>query len=193
MKRKQDRASYSHRSLAGIRINMRQLIFMYLFVFTLSSYGQDALEWNKDRKLNWDDFKGISKDTCFAAVTYCGISFDIEKVNFWTGRAKYDVKSEFIPDSSWYHSDKIDSMVLQHEQLHFNISELYARKLRKKLADKTILPQDAEKTYDKVYQEYYLFQTKYEQETEFGTNKNYQLQWENEIKIKLEELNDYER
>lgn len=59
-------------------------------------------------------------------------------------RVVVDVYAYFSPRQSWYHKDMADDHLLSHEQLHFDITELYARKLRKKIATYSFT-QDADK------------------------------------------------
>jgi len=87
--------------------------------------------WAKEIKLSWDDFIGEipSEDGAFQAVTYSTI-----EVKSISGESPpvYTVMAKFIRNKSWAYSN-LDEELLQHEQLHFDMTELYARKIRKSL------------------------------------------------------------
>ena len=48
----------------------------------------------------------------------------------------YDAKvyAHFYPDKSWVIKEQSSEHILNHEQLHFDITELHARKFRKQLS-----------------------------------------------------------
>ena len=113
-----------------------KIIVMYL-VFGCLSYimfkqpnttTADILIWNKSKLLTWENFKG-TPDTFskYAAVTNCNI-----ETNF---RAKKDTLfiravSYMQSSLSWVKIKSKNANLLKHEQVHFDISELYIRKLR---------------------------------------------------------------
>ena len=61
---------------------------------------------------------------------YSGIAFSY---SVYGEKVSYEVYSFMLPDESWL-ADPDNAATLEHEQAHFNISEIYARKLRNKLS-----------------------------------------------------------
>jgi hypothetical protein len=92
--------------------------------------GQNAFSWEQHPKLSWSDFKGKRQrvvghpeavtDTGFRTQLMCrGGTLDI------------DILAEFYPNSSWVKPNRKLTSLLKHEQGHFDITELYVRKMRK--------------------------------------------------------------
>lgn len=61
---------------------------------------------------------------------YCGISFNFSSSE---SRIEYVVNAIMDPARSWL-ADPDDSNTLAHEQAHFDITEIYARRLRQMLS-----------------------------------------------------------
>ena len=99
-----------------------------------------------------------------------------------------DVGCEFFPEKSWYRPELCDSIILSHEQLHFDIAELHARKLRKKLAETQFtenIREEIREIYDDMLKRLYIFQNRYDRETNFSRNLQKQLFWNQEIAREL--------
>ena len=99
----------------------------------------ETISWSPDIKLGWNDFRGkVPQNARAAAITASGISYQFSTRG--TGdmvELDYRVSTFFYPYKSWYQPHLCDSLILSHEQLHFDISELFARKMRKRLASGT--------------------------------------------------------
>ncbi len=95
----------------------------------------------------------------------------------------YTVETFFYTDKSWVRPDSKSDYLLKHEQLHFDISELYARKLREKLAkvDSSKLNKDSSKYLNKLYEEVAAerveMQDQFDKETDHSKNKETELKW----------------
>ena len=85
--------------------------------------------------------------------------------------------------------------LLEHEQGHFDLSEVYARQLRKKLDEKKLtvfnLSNDANVVFKDVYASYVDRQELYEQETQNGLDHKKQAEWSNQISRELRGLNAF--
>ena len=84
--------------------------------------------------------------------------------------------------------------VLKHEQIHFDITEIYSRKLRKEFADAKIKSTDAVRAktiFDKVFSEMQKRQEKYDRETARGDKKETQENWEAIVEIELAKYEFY--
>ncbi len=151
----------------------------------------DAILWNLERKLTWDDFKGRPFKTAWAAaITASGISYSFSSVQE-DGRLTLDItiNSYFYPEESWYQPKLCDSLILSHEQLHFDIAELFARSMRKRVAETTFtkdVKAEVKEIYKQILRELGTYQKKYDFETNFSRNTQKQLQWNQEIKEALE-------
>ena len=157
------------------------LLLLFLLIVEVSQE-KDAIPWQPDRKLSWADFKGTPPGgKRVAATTASGISYSYTTIGS-NGRYKLDYKvtTLFYPHQSWYHSELCDSVVLSHEQLHFDISELYARKMRFRL-ERTSFSENVKQEIRDIYQETLKeladFQDQYDWETNFSRNREAQLEW----------------
>ncbi|WP_289062027.1 DUF922 domain-containing protein [uncultured Zobellia sp.] len=166
--------------------------FCLLVTGMVFSQEEEIMVWDADRKLQWSDFKGsYFKTEWAAATTASGISYSFSSFKK-DGQLYLDfvVQSEFYPNKSWYRPELCDSIILSHEQLHFDISELYARKMRERLA-KTQFTMDAKAEvraiYKSILKELSNFQNKYDRETNFSRDLQKQLLWNQEIKAVLKE------
>jgi hypothetical protein len=83
--------------------------------------------WHQQRRLTVADFKGSIEKRPFLAATYSGFRY-VTKVQPFTGRFQMIVMSYFDCNLSYFKAEPTDSVTLRHEQLHFNITEIYARK-----------------------------------------------------------------
>jgi len=87
----------------------------------------DSICWRSGYKLQWSDFQGVPVDglpwkaVCATEITATG---------FWYGKCpNYVVNIYFFPSRSWT-KDTTSVALLAHERLHFDIRELFARKIR---------------------------------------------------------------
>lgn len=158
---------------------------------------QTSIEWNEKRKLNWSDFKAtsISKESNVAAVTSCGFGYKTNLVLPFS-KPKFIVINAFYPEQSWVKkSEQSRPELLEHEQLHFDISEVYARRLRKALSLSKLnyfnLKKESERIFDKIHKDYLLRQETYENESAFSLNAKMQTAWQVQIREELNALNEY--
>lgn len=167
---------------------------MLTFVLSLStvfSQEEEAISWTPDRKLQWEDFKGRPFKTAWAAaVTASGITYEFSSVET-DGELKLDIEisTHFYPDESWYQPALVNGVILSHEQLHFDISELFARKMRKIVAETTFtsnVKAEIKKIYRDILKELSAFQKKYDFETNFSRNIEKQLAWNKKISNALD-------
>lgn len=150
----------------------------------------DNFSWEKNRKLSWNDFQGhkpVNTDHHTAAATYCSIGFETKVAA--NGKPIIYVYNSFYPSSSWVLENTHDDEILIHEQGHFDICELYTRRLKECISMTRITGKDItvilEDIYNKVNLEYQSFQQAYESETEHGLNDKLQLEWNVKITSKL--------
>ena len=163
-------------------------LFILLSVFPLQ--GQDdeerVLAWSSERRLTWKDYQGSPLKTEWAsATTASGITYSLSSVLGGNEpRLEVNVMALFYPDKSWYKPELCDEVVLSHEQLHFDITELYARKFRERL--KTVrndenVKKSVRSIFVEINKELNAFQNKYDRETNFSRNIPEQLAWNKKI------------
>jgi predicted secreted Zn-dependent protease len=149
------------------------------------------IDWSADRKLTWDDFKAPpDKSSPNAALTNTAIKIDFSYNN---ELFKYHIRCQFDKRNSWGRVK--NEYILSHEQGHFDIAEIYARRLNKTLKDYQPRPESLSKDINSVYQEimhqYHDRQTSYDEETRFSIDSQKQSEWLKKIRDELNQLRDY--
>ncbi len=171
--------------------------FIVVILFLASSYlvptiDTDKIAWSESRKLTWSDFRAKSASGVdYVASTSSGISFSYsyklvdDRINY-----KYEVESNFYPEESWYNPQYASSYILKHEQTHFDISELHARLLRKKISETNFsknIKAEIEGIYQKVESLRRNMQNQFDSESEHSKNTEMEYRWEAFIEQQLKE------
>ncbi|HMI78622.1 MAG TPA: hypothetical protein VK484_07500 [Ferruginibacter sp.] len=159
---------------------------------------EKEIEWTANRKLTWEDFKGTPKtasNSTLAAQAYCGFGFQTTGVTMFN-KAKIFTLNTFTTSLSWVRPDQKDRTdLLEHEQGHFDLCEVYTRQLRKKLEEKKLtafnLNTDANVIFKNVYASYLDRQELYEKETNHGLDREKQIEWTKLIGAELSGLNNF--
>lgn len=149
-----------------------------LFFLLFLPLSAQKITWSKTNRLSWNDFqapKDFKKPTdSSVAFTNCGVSYLVTKSTNPKAKVEIHVKAVFDQSKSWKKSDSPGNSVLVHEQLHFDIAEVYARKIRKMIEQKIVTTADFDshfkKNFDRLYSEYLDFQKKYDLETKNSRN-----------------------
>lgn len=156
-----------------------------------------AFAWSADRKLNWQDFKGLApsgNQQHVAAITACGIGYYTNSVAAHE-RPQITVYNSFYIHDSWVRHEAADDRVLQHEQGHFDLCEIYTRKLRQEIANAHItganMKSELARIYARVTNDYEARQQAYEAETSHGTVAAAQQRWSMQISAELGSMQLY--
>jgi hypothetical protein len=154
----------------------------------------NCIPWKEGSRLKWSDFEGkAKKNSLNEALTDSGMSIEL-KCDGKTSKAV--VKCYFNPNISWTKSTDSDYL-LGHEQLHFDITELFVRKLRKQLAkfgnDCEALSKHIDAYYQRNYKDFVAYQDRYDRESKHSLNEEMQKFWEQKVARELDELKEYAR
>ena len=113
-------------------------IFFFIGFITLMSFTfvkDNFILWQENKKLKIQDFKAENKDTIkvnrqqfLGAISAIRIEYSSFQRNK-NSVPDFSIKTYFDPNESWMLLK--NDYVLQHEQIHFDLTELYARKMRK--------------------------------------------------------------
>lgn len=175
------------------------LVLLLLLTFTIKAQTKrqtnskikgEKIEWSTNRPLTWDDFHGKPIKTHFAwALSDVSFGYEIEQKD---NKVFVITKAIFNCKYSWVKEDKKSEHLLKHEQTHFDIIELYARKFRKELLSKTIKAKKFSDSLLKLYNKYvdqiFKMQQHYDKETNLGMIKAKQEEWNKKIAAELKEL-----
>lgn len=152
---------------------------------------EELLEWKENRKLSWADYKARpdpESDAAASTTTYLLIDYYISRNNF-----SYKIESRFSKSRSWG-LHKTD-YILAHEQGHFDIAEVYARKLNQRMHAYTFnarsYDKDLKKIYEEVTKEKLETQNRYDRETNHSINREQQAAWLKKIAVMLKEYAEW--
>ena len=170
---------------------------LLLLFLSAASAKEEKISWTEDRKLTWADFKAVPNGPAdYVASTNSGVSFAYSyRERNGVGEIEYTVLGNFYPDLSWYRPTKVSDYILAHEQMHFDISELFARKLRKELS---VIPRDknfknnAEVIYEQNELDRRKMQSQYDLDTDHSNNKVEEYRWRDLVARQLEAYGSWE-
>jgi hypothetical protein len=142
---------------------------------------EDMVSWSPSLKLTWDDYKGRpdpSSDAAASTTTYLAIEYHIRENDF-----SFNISCQFSRERSWgLHKTPY---ILSHEQGHFDIAEIFARKLNIEMSNyrfnKKTFQKDLSEIYNRVMKEKEDFQDRYDNETNHSIKRDRQAQWLNVI------------
>lgn len=161
-----------------------------------AQYDEYKIPWKEDKKLSWSDFKAAPDDNSnFHASTSSGLSFSWSLKK--TGKDSefiYEVGSSFHPDHSWVKEGAPSDYLLAHEQLHFDITELFARKLRKELASfkpEGNVKRDLNRLYQLNERERDKMQKLFDRESQHSLHKEYEAKWQEYVRRELKKLEKF--
>ncbi len=165
-----------------------------IFVTCISFQIDDTrVHWVERRNLKFSDFRGDATSKNISdADAGSGIrilqTFDTQPTQF-----NYNIVTVFEKDFSYMYIN--DSLLLIHEEKHFDIGEISARVLRKNISTHIHSLKDLDtigliinRVYD--YQDY--LNDSYDQETKHGINEDNQHKWNIKIQKMLDSLKEYE-
>jgi hypothetical protein len=153
---------------------------------------EEGLVWQAERKLSWEDFQSEADlQQPLHAMTATNIEVQAECYN---NQMQFEVKCVFKTQESWS-KNKQSERLLAHEQLHFDLTEVHARRLRHKLAQTPGLCGSNKARFGKIVESYFAGwkteQHQYDEQSNHGLNPEQQLIWESKIARELEELHTF--
>lgn len=157
-----------------------------------------AIQWSSNRPLTWADFAGVPqlRGRTAAVTTY---------VLWWKadcGRDgfAFEVVSGFVRERSWVKPSVLSRYeesrrALEHEQTHFDLSEVHARRMRQALGR---LRRPCEMTEEELYDavspivlDDQRAQATYDRETAHGLDRLQQAAWDENVARQLTSLERY--
>ena len=177
--------------------NIQPAIRILALALILQSFRQSSetkyLFWKPEVKLKWTDFQGHVKpeDDDAASASYIGFFHKIKKCQH-PDSIFVDSRAFFNKSSSWVKIPVLTPSLLSHEQLHFDLAELYARKFRKSMQRAKIKMGTLILCVDSNYKYYSAkadsIHFRYDVETNHGLNNTNQFQWEEKVKNEMSEM-----
>jgi hypothetical protein len=166
----------------------------------------DILQWSKDSFLKWSDFKAQSNPSTFED-SYSHIKFyytwtvnsDISENRIYFLINGIKLSTQFLRHLSWVRENEISSDLLKHEQGHFDLAESLRQMITEKIIDefkdkkfptrgqnddqrKQFAREDSglmiAKELEKWISDLEMKRKKYDDETEFGKNREKQKEYD---------------
>jgi len=156
---------------------------------------EEIIVWSATRKLDWKDFRSKPPPNTLAGAL-SAISHDYA-VGCRDQALQLRVQTIFVPGRSWVTyrivSSGLASRVgIRHEQIHFDLAEVYTRRIRKMFRElRDPCPRsDAELAgmVEQIIKEHWTAQRRYDTETENGQLEAKQNDWEKRIAAELTAL-----
>ncbi len=177
----------------------RLLLFAFLLISSFTGIAQgDKLPWQENTKLTWNHFTGNAdlSSEFFARTEY---SFQYSSGTDANKLLTIHVKCSFDKSKSWKKPEKkLTPELLAHEQGHFDLAELFARKMRKAFAEYAATHKDGPTTsadlaaiFKRYMNECYALQNTYDKETDHSKNTAKQEEWNKKIPTLLAQLSQY--
>jgi hypothetical protein len=156
----------------------------------------NAIRWSARRPLTWADFQGKPPDRAdsVAAETAYTILHGVRCVG---SKFDYTVVAAFRPEESWVKLPMLrttadNSRALKHEQAHFDLAEIHARRIRRYYAELTapcrLSTSDLSDAARRMERDQKAAQEQYDDETDHGRNTAQQTRWEKTVGTDLAAL-----
>jgi hypothetical protein len=148
---------------------------------------EEVIPWAFNRRLSWDDFlcePQKNSDAVASTSTSLGIAYQVEN-----DQLTYSISCNFSKNKSW--GLLKTNYILAHEQGHFDITEICARKLFRALQEyqfnRKTYREDINDIYQRIVAEKEYMQATYDGETDHSRNRKVQYEWLQKIDQMLDE------
>jgi hypothetical protein len=167
--------------------------FLLLSLLLTAFISGDAfVQWTPERKLRWADFTGAAPARPpYSAYTYVMNAYD---VNTTSDSVFVNVTCRFQNNLSWRLNRDTSDYLLNHEQGHFDLCEVHARKFRmyvSKWNGKQDLATYLSSNFNVVYIGLQQMHKTYDKETDHSRNKAQQKKWDEKIESMLRSYADF--
>ena len=178
------------------------MLVSFLATAPLFSQGPSGIEYSEAGKFHWGLFKGRINPQHIAemgsntgAVTVSSLSYST--IKFTSNSVILKITAKFHPQESWTRYPKLRNPghALNHEKRHFDLCEVYARKIRQRISETKFtrknLNAQLKTIFSSLTREHSEEQSKYDHETEHSIDPEEQEEWNQEIDQRLAALADY--
>ena len=173
------------------------LTIMLVLLLAFMKAPAQNIPWKADRMLNWADFQG-KPDAGSSFLAYTAYTLGYSSKYDQGGKITVSVTCSFDRNKSWKTPDKLTDKLLLHEQLHFYVAEIYARKMRKAFHDYAATHKagagtsaDLDKIFISLMKESHDYNDAYDAATTHSINEEKQEEWRKKIVDELNALEAY--
>lgn len=144
--------------------------------------------WNPDRTLQWGHFQGVvpvdasrdlNAEVCAGVAYHCTTE---QRRGVETNT--FSVRSYIDRSRSWVRDGQQTPEILRHEQTHFDIAEFFARDLLSEFnsyRDSSVTDSQLDTVFSRHSQLRSDLQHMYDEQTNHGTNREKQAEWESYV------------
>lgn len=166
---------------------------LILFCFILIQSSGDRIYWTDDGRITWNDFQADPpRRSDHSAFAVTGLEITYERVG---SKLSFEVKAYFNKKESWKKDSSLSEYLLKHEQLHFDIAELAARRLRKDISNCRFTAKNYKRKYAELKEKGERFfaecQARYDRDSDHSKNDEKQRFWIQKVNKELSELGEY--
>jgi hypothetical protein len=113
-------------------MHLFKLLSILLLLHCTGMVNAQEIHWQKDKPLTWKDFQGMpDPNSTYAAVTNSRIKYNFNnELKDTVYKITFKLENVFYTQTSWSKKDQRNKDLLHHEQLHFDINELFTRRRR---------------------------------------------------------------
>ncbi|MCE7991067.1 MAG: hypothetical protein HEP71_03770 [Roseivirga sp.] len=179
------------------RLTKISIVLIGVFLCVKPLWGQanaseepEVVEWKEGRLLTWEDyrlrvFKSNKGQLAITSVRHSVRGYLNDDI------PDFEVKVLFVKDDSWT-TDKTDSELLAHERLHFDIGELFRRRIVKRINGLRKQGEKQKAIYRYVIRkelsEFRIFSKSYDKATRHGSLPEEQQKWQKDVWEQLKRL-----
>ncbi|GGG27262.1 hypothetical protein [Hymenobacter glacieicola] len=164
---------YDHRLPSLYGSSCHRIRAKALRIADITPYEKEII-WHPARRLKQADFKGSTDNRPFAAATSSNIRYHYAGTPL-QGTVQFTIETYFDCQESYFKPTSQAAYTLAHEQVHFDITELYSRRLAKALQEQVANTQELERKQQEIYRqlisEAQLLQDKYDSEVYADNDK----------------------
>jgi hypothetical protein len=170
------------------------IIFSGPIKYLIRNSYERYIPWTADRKLQWKYFKAkVPADSHHNAMTVCVYNYQERLLG---DSMIIHMDNYFLVDSSYVNREGASDYILNHEQRHFDVGEIYVRKMREYVskwtgADKVDYNAYLLAGFNEIYSDSLAFQ--YEKQTDHGRNEEYQIIWNTKIDSLLNQYRAFDQ
>jgi len=169
------------------------LSIIYLIVAANLYAQNNSIVWSDERPLTWNDFKKKAPKNHLASAM-SDITFMIN-VEFENNEIFIQIEPSLRPKDSWVKKNNKSDYLLKHEQVHFDIYEVYARKFRSEIKSNHYTSKRVQNEITRLFNKYSKLavdaQDKYDKETEHSIKREKQQEWNDSVAKELKELEEF--
>lgn len=175
--------------------NVFRIIFVSISILLFASFFQNTqnyVMWKSDTKIGWEDFQdSVPLNHEFDAWTVSGINY---RYHYDSHSATATIHSFFDRNESWSVKEKQTARILDHEQRHFDITEIFARKFRKSIFawnKKTAFDKFIKSCFDSIMNLRKKEEVLYDDETKHSKDAKGQASWNAKIDSLLSAYSEF--